>query len=200
ENFRFYGLERDTGPLSFRLNTDSPEKVLIGLQNPSRENIARVETLWEQHITGQPFSHRFLDDYFQQHLEKEYAVKNLLMLFTFVSILIACIGIFGAINIRLEQSLKETSIRKILGGGAVQLLSSNYGEYAISITVGALLAFPFSLFVLNRWLEKFDHKTSIDPDVFLQSVLIVVAFCLLALLYHMVRLWRINPLEAIKNE
>jgi hypothetical protein len=28
----------------------------------------------------------------------------------------------------------------------------------------------------------------------------VVALCLLALLYHMVRLWRINPLEAIKNE
>lgn len=200
ENFRFYGLERDTGPLIFRLNTDVPEKMLIGLNDASRENIARVEALWNKHITGQPFSHRFLDDYFQQHLEKEYAVKNLLMLFTFVSILIAGIGIFGAINIRLEQSLKETSIRKILGGGVVQLLSSNYGEYAISITVGALLAFPFSLFVLNRWLEKFDHKTSIDPDVFLQSVLIVVAFCLLALLYHMVRLWRINPLEAIKNE
>ncbi len=115
EDFRFYGLERNAEPLIFRLNKNFPEKLLIGLQDASHENIAGIKELWTSNIDGHPFSYRFLDDYFQQHLEREYVIKNLLTVFTFVSMLIACIGIFGAINVRLEQSMKEMGIRKILG-------------------------------------------------------------------------------------
>lgn len=200
ETFRFYGLERNTEPLIFRFNKEFPEKILIDLHAATRENLATIKELWTSHIKGHPFSYRFLDDYFQQHLEKEYAIKNLLMVFTFVSILIACIGIFGAINIRMEQSMKETGIRKILGGGMTQLLSANYREYAISIVVASLLAFPLSLLMLNQWLEKFAHKTSIEPTLGLESVLVIAALSFLAILYHMIRISKINPLETIKNE
>lgn len=200
ENFRFYGLERNTEPLIFRLNKEFPEKILIGLHGATRENLASIKELWTSHIKGHPFSYRFLDDYFQQRLEKEYAIKNLLMLFTLVSVLIACIGIFGAINIRMEQSMKETGIRKILGGGMAQLLSPNYREYAISIAVASILAFPLSILMLNQWLEKFAHKTSIAPTLFLESLMVIVALNLLAIIYHMIRISKINPLETIKNE
>ena len=172
----------------------------ISLHGATRENVTSIKELWSSQIKGHPFSYRFLDDHFEQHLEKEYAIKNLLMVFTLVSILIAGIGIFGAINIRLEQSMKETGIRKILGGGITQLLSANYREYAVSIAVASLLAFPLSLLMLNRWLEKFAHKTSIEASLCMESLTIVAALSLLAILYHMVRIWRINPLETIKNE
>jgi ABC-type antimicrobial peptide transport system, permease component len=200
EDFRFYGFEGDTEPLIFRLNKEFPEKMLISLHGATRENVTSLKELWSSKIKGHPFSYRFLDDYFEQHLEKEYAIKNLLIVLTFVSILIAGIGIFGAINIRLEYSMKETGIRKILGGGIIQLLSANYREYTVSIAVACFLAFPLSLFMLNRWLEKFAHKTSIDASLCLESLTIVAALSLLAILYHMVRIWRINPLETIKNE
>lgn len=124
--------------------------LVIGLHGATQENVASIKELWSSHIKGHPFSYRFLDDYFQQHLEKEYAIKNLLIVFTFVSILIACIGIFGSINVRMEQSMKETGIRKILGGGMTQLLSANYREYAISIAIASLLAFPLSILIFSH--------------------------------------------------
>lgn len=200
EDFRFYGLERDPEPLIFRLNTGLPEKMLISLHGATRESVVNLKELWSSHIKGHPFSYRFLDDYFEQRLAKEYAIKNLLMVFTLVSVLIACIGIFGAINIRLEQSMKETGIRKILGGGITQLLSANYREYAVSIAVASLVAFPLSLFLLNRWLEQFAHKTSIESSLFLESIMIIGAVSLLAIAYHMIRIWKINPLETIRDE
>jgi putative ABC transport system permease protein len=200
DNFRFYGLERDAEPMIFRLNNELPEKILIGLNGVTRENLGTIKALWATHIKGHPISYRFLDDYFERHLENEYSVKNLLAIFTFVSILIACVGIFGAINVRMEQSMKETGIRKILGAGLPQFLAVNCKEYAISVVVAVLLALPPSLFALSRWLEQFAHKTSIGITLCLESILVICTLSFLAIAYHMIRVSKINPLETIKNE
>lgn len=200
QNFNFYGLQLKAEPMIFRLNSDFPEKLLIKFNEVTKPNLQTLKNVWADNIKGHPFSYRFLDDYFEQHLEREYTLKNLLMIFSFLASLIACVGLFASINVRVEQSMKETGIRRMLGAGVLQLLSRSFREYVIGIMIASLVAFPLTVFMLTGWLEKFAYKTAIDMATCLESVLIISALGSVAILYQAIRILKIKPLECIRYE
>ncbi len=49
-----------------------------------------------------------------------------------MSLLLACLGIFGLTSITLGRRVKELGIRKVLGAGAVQVLPVLLRAYRIS--------------------------------------------------------------------
>lgn len=200
QNFNFYGLQRAVEPMIFRFNSKTPEKLLIRFSDASAENLQEVKNIWADNMNGYAFSYHFLDDYFEQHLQREHVLKNLLVIFSFLASLIACIGLFASINVRMEQNMTEMSIRKILGAGMLQIISKNIREYGVGIAVASVVALPFTLYMLRGWLEEFAFKTSIDVVTGLESILIVSALGCVALTYQAIRILRIKPIENIRYE
>lgn len=200
ENFNFYGLEQKAEPMIFRFNNELPEKMLIRFREATKANLQTVENVWAGTITGHRFSYRFLDDYFEHHLKREHTLKNLLIIFTLLALLIAGIGLFASINIRMEQTMKETGIRRILGAGLLQLLSRDVKEYMIGIAIAAIVAFPVTVLMLSAWLEAFAYKTPMDAFTGLESILFIIMLGCMATTYHAIRLRGLKPLDSIKHE
>jgi putative ABC transport system permease protein len=122
------------------------------------------------------------------------------MIFSFLAALISCIGLFASINVRIEQSMKETGIRKILGAGLFQLLSKHLREYMIGIAIASMVAFPLTVVMLTDWLQEFAYKTSIDIVTVVESIILISALGCVAIAYQAIRILKLRPLESIRHE
>ncbi len=200
DNFNFYGLERSPEPLIFRGNKTYPEKMMVKFTNPSGENLQMVKDLWTSEMKGHPFIYRFLDDYFEQHLQKEHTLKYLLEIFSVLAAIIASIGLFGLINIENEQRLKETALRRILGARMADLLAGNVKRYSMAIVIAAMVTFPSTLYLLSLWLEKFAYKSSFDLVTGLKAIAVIGSLGLFAVAYQGVMIIRMKPLNSIRYE
>lgn len=203
QDFSFQGLNQNVEPLQFQpiyRYSDQPEKLLIKLSNPNAGNIKNIKNTWADIMIGYPFEFRFLDTYYQQQFEKEATLNTLLRYVSLLAIVIACVGLFGIISIKIEQKNKETGIRKIFGARILHLLSLTWKEYGAIIATSALLAYPITALVLHKWLQTFSNKTTIDLISLAKAVAIVIGLVLFIIIYQAIKILRLNPLKSIRYE
>src|SRR5258706_6731029 len=181
-------------------NNHLPQKLLVKVTSPDLKAIAVLQNIWKKNLKDLPFTYRFLDEYFAQQLEKENALQKLMTWFSSITVIIACLGLFGLISISIVQRMKETGIRKIFGAGVIQLLALTWKEYGILLTISSIIAFPLVFFSMNKWLEGFANKISVGMGEYFVAVGVMVAVMLFALMYQAWKLVKINPLQSIRYE
>ena len=90
------------------------------------ESIAEIQKIWTTLVPDRPFEFTFQDEQVSKLYASEVKFQKLFSNFTFIAILIACLGLFGLSAYTAQQRTKEIGIRKILGAsvlGVTQLLS-----------------------------------------------------------------------------
>jgi len=203
QDFNFSGLDPIVKPLQFQpiySYGDQPEKLLIKLDDPSIRSIENIKNSWTNIMVDYPFEFKFLDTYYQQQFNKEATLNTVLWYTSLLAIIIACIGLFGIISIKIEQKNKETGIRKILGARILHLLSPSWKEYGALIVVSILLSYPIAVLSINKWLQAFSNKTTIDLITLAKAVAIVIGLLSIIIIYQVFKIIRINPLTSIRNE
>jgi putative ABC transport system permease protein len=124
-------------------------------------------------------------------------------LFTFfscLSILIACLGLFGLSSFMAQQRVKEIGIRRVLGssqGGIVMLLSK---EFIKLVSVAILISVPVCWWVMNDWLQGFAYRIRIGPLVFLESGLIALGIALATMTWQSLRAAMANSVRSLRSE
>lgn len=203
QDFNFHGLNQEVEPIQFQpiyRYSDQPEKLLIRLNNSNAGNIRNIKNTWSELMTGYPFEFRFLDAYYQEQFEKEATLNTLLWYVSLLAIVIACVGLFGIISIKIEQKNKDTGIRKIFGARILHLLFITWKEYGAIIAASVLLAYPITALVINKWLQTFSNKTTIDLISLSKAVAIVIGLVLFIIIYQTIKIVRLNPLKSIRYE
>ena len=79
------------------------------------QGLAHVKSVWDTRLASQPFDYFFLDQFFSQQYEQETRLMTLFSAFSGLTILIACLGLFGLASFIARQRTKEIGIRKVLG-------------------------------------------------------------------------------------
>ncbi|MBY0433373.1 MAG: ABC transporter permease [Cyclobacteriaceae bacterium] len=199
-DYHVHGNYRKAEPLLFYLHDGLSDKLLIKLSQANDEMIRQVNNVWKDQLTGLPFEFQFLDDYFNRQLADEKRLQGLLTNFSWATVFIASLGLFGLINLQISQRMKETSIRKIFGARVYQLLILVWREFGALALVASMLAFPFGYLSISGWLEGFVNRTSVSVFDVMLSLGSLVGVMSLALVYHVSQLLRINPIENIKSE
>jgi putative ABC transport system permease protein len=77
--------------------------------------IGLLEKEWKEQDPNRPFNFLFLDDSFDSQYRREERLKTITFYFSFLAILIGCLGLFGMASFTAEQRTKEIGIRKVLG-------------------------------------------------------------------------------------
>ncbi|WP_369677355.1 ABC transporter permease, partial [Bacteroides sp. CAG:633] len=104
----------------------------------------------------------------------EYTLKNIVLFFAIVSILITLLGVYSSITLDTERRQKEVAIRKVNGAGVPQIMLLFARLYIVLLAVSALLSFPLVWFLLQQWKRMyivfFDHGF-----LFWTSIFVLVA-------------------------
>ncbi|MFL5741291.1 MAG: ABC transporter permease [Flavisolibacter sp.] len=200
KNFNFESLHHAVGPLSFFLgNSISLVSFKVKATNiPSL--LSSIESKWKSMAPGMPFSYRFLNDSFNEMYQDEQRVGKIALVFSVLAILIACLGLFGLATFIAEQRTKEIGIRKVLGAsvrGIVQLLSKDFVRL---VFIAFVLAAPLAWWFMNKWLQDFAYRITINWWIFLLAGLLAFLIAILTISFQAIRAAIANPVKNLRTE
>jgi putative ABC transport system permease protein len=166
----------------------------------AQEVISRIREVVTGILPGQIFDYAYVDELHLRAYDEERRLASLLVSFCELTILVACLGIFGLSAYSTEQRTKEIGIRKVLGSsvsGIVLLLTKNYARWVI---VANLFAWPAAYFAANRWLQSFAYRTSVGIVPFIVAALMTLVVALLSVIFQTLRAATSNPVHSLRYE
>ncbi|WP_273568253.1 ABC transporter permease [Maribacter halichondriae] len=200
KNFHFESLREDIGALSITLG-NSTGLMAVRLEAGDFSNaIADIEGVWNKMAPGQPFSYNFMEDSFNTTYEAEQRLGKIFMVFTLLSILIACLGLFGLAAFNAQKRTKEIGVRKVLGASVGQISYRLTIDFLKLVGIAILISLPIGWFVMNKWLEDFSFRIEIGWGVFALATFLAVVVAVVTVSYQSIKAAIVNPVKSLRTE
>jgi len=196
-NFHYTNMHNPIAPLVMIYRTMKPVSILVKI-NPNNLNVVR--DLWHTYFADVPFQYNFLDDAFNTIYQKDVTSIKLFNYFTALSILIACLGLYGLAYLVATQRTKEIGIRKVLGAAIQHLLVLLAKDFVKLITFAAVLATPVTWFAMNKWLNSYAYHIPISWWLLLMPVFAILMIAILVISYQTIKVAITNPVKSLKSE
>ncbi len=200
KNFHFKSLRENIEPLGLFMQP-SRGSVAVKLEASNfTATIGAIQNIWQKVAPGQPFNYAFLDDEFNRTYEAEQRLGKIFITFTILSILIACLGLFGLAAFNAEKRTKEIGVRKVLGATVSQISYRLTVDFLKLVMVGILFSLPVAWFAMNRWLLDFSYRINIGWQVFVLAAAIALAVAIITVSYQSIKAALSNPVKSLKTE
>jgi putative ABC transport system permease protein len=182
-------LGRNAGGLVLKVTSDGIPGLLHDLKKE-----------WDAMSPAGPFTFEFVDQEFAALYTSEEKTQSIFAAFATLAIVIAALGLFGLSAFVVQQRTKEIGIRKTLGASVFSVLYLLTKDFARSVVVATLLAWPVAWFAMHTWLEGFAYRIEMRWWMFVLSGVIALSVALMTISVHVVRAATANPVEALKYE
>jgi putative ABC transport system permease protein len=197
KNFHYASMHNPIAPLIMIYRTMKPVSVLVKI---SPADLKLVQNTWRSYFPDFPFSYSFLDDAFNAAYQKDITSIRLFNYFTILSILIACLGLYGLAYLVATQRTKEIGIRKVLGAALSQLLVLLGKDFIKLIALAAVLAIPVTWLVMNKWLNSYAYHIAINWWLLLMPVFAILLIAVVVISYQTIKVAISNPVKSLKSE
>ena len=202
KDFHFSSLHDQIEPMAI-MSGGWHRKMAIKINaNDLRNTLSTIEGLYAGLAPDFPIQYSFLDDGLAKLYENEQKQTRIFSIFSMVSILLACLGIFGLAAYSSQRRQKELSIRKILGASSAQIIGLISKEFLLSVVVAVVIAVPGVWYFMEQWLEGFAYRIQL-PDNWYIFVLGGAATLCISLITVIIKTYGVaiaDPSETIRNE
>jgi len=202
KNFPYRSMHQAIGPLRISARPHWIDQIVY-VKLPvthMQEHIQTLESKWKEVFPGIGFDYWFLDQEFGRMYESETRMSDLSESFSVIAIFIACLGLFGLASYMTEQRTHEISIRKAMGASVKQILVLFLITFLKMLIISAVVAGPIAYLLMNRWLQQFVYRISIDWKIILSAIGIVFGLTILTVSYELIKASTANPVNAIRHE
>lgn len=200
----FHSLHQKIQPIGIRHLTagGTRTRFLLVRLNPGDigSALAFLKDKWEEFVPERPFEYLFLDEDLDRLYKSEWRTGNLMSAFSVLSIIIACLGLFGLVAFTVEQRTKEVGIRKVLGASSSRIVFAYSKEFTKWIILANAIAWPIAYFVMSKWLENFAYRTSIALWTFVLAAVLALLIALITVTFLVVRAALANPIDSLRYE
>lgn len=200
ENFHFETLREDIGALSLRLGSSTGNLSIRLNAGDFSTAVAGIEEVWERDIPEQPFAYSFMEDSFNNTYQAEQRLGRIFIVFTILSIFIACLGLFGLAAFNAEKRTKEIGVRKVLGASVSQISYRLTVDFLKLVGIAILISLPLGWFAMNKWLQDFSYRIEIGIGVLIFAAALVIAIAVVTVSYQSIRAAIVNPVKSLRTE
>lgn len=197
DNLRF-GIE----PMIFMYseNIGSHYFVKLSGQIPLAEQLSQIESVFKKHNPDYPFEYTFLDDVFNREYQTERVIGKLSLSFTFIAVLISCLGLFGLASFTAERRTKEIGIRKVMGASVVKLTFMLCRDFTFLVVISLLIGYPIAWYLVSNYLADYSFHTEIHLTLYLLTGLFMLMVTIISVGYQSIRAANTNPVNSLRTE
>ena len=177
--------------LCFLIEVDSARK---------EEAISYLRKIWDEKLPEYPFQYEFLSDLYKSAYSKELTQAKLTGFFSFLAIIIICLGLYSVTSVLVARRTKEIGIRKVNGARESNIMFMLNSDFIKWFTIGFVIACPSSWFLMNKWMQNFAYKTDLSWWVFIAAGAMVLIITLFTVSLKSWRAATRNPVEALRYE
>ncbi|MBK6264394.1 ABC transporter permease [Marivirga sp. S37H4] len=204
KDFNYNSLHEAIAPLviqSNEINYGRMRYIAIKLKEGSNlKTIEQIESKWKETLPNRPFNFRFLDDTLDAKYKSEKQAATLLKIFSALTILIACLGIFALSFYTISIRTKEIGVRKVLGAKATNIILLLSKDFVKLSFLSFIFAAPVAWYIGTSWLNNFAYRIEIDFTIFIFSALFIVMIISLTVGLQTIQAALGNPINSLKNE
>lgn len=164
------------------------------------QQIESIREVWEKIMPGEPMEFYFYNDQFQAMYDKEEKLGKSISFFSFIAIILTCMGILAQIFLISLNRTKEIGVRKVNGAKVSEILIMLDKDFAVWVLFAFIIASPIAWYAMNRWLENFAYKTSLSWWIFALSGLLTMGITLLTVSWQSWKAATRNPVKALRYE
>ena len=160
----------------------------------------KIKENYKKYDQKTPIEYNFLDETFKAQYQAEDRLASIFNFFTYTAILLAVMGLFGLTAFTIQQRVKEIGIRKVLGASVtsiVQLLSTDLMKLVL---IAILIASPIAWFAMDKWLQDFAYKISINWWVFILAGGGAAIIALTTVSIQSIKAALTNPVKSLRSE
>jgi len=203
KDIHFKPLNREITPLMIipQLGYDEMKYVFIKLSPLDIDKtLAYIDKTVTKLNPDFPYEHFFLDSDFKRLYQGEQRLRDQMMFFSIMAILISCMGLWGILLFMVKQRIKEIGIRKVNGAKVSEILTMLNKDFIKWVAIAFVVACPIAYYAMNKWLENFAYKTSLSWWIFVLAGLLALGIALLTVSWQSWRAATRNPVEALRYE
>ena len=165
-----------------------------------QRQLETIEAIYKEHFPNDAFDYFFLDQFFNQQYQAEIKFSRLFTFFSILSIVVACLGLFGLSSYTTLQRIKEIGIRKVLGASEKNIISLLSKDYIKLVLIASLIAIPIANYFTSEWLRSFAHQTELSWWLFTVPAIVLLLVTLLSVGGQTLRAARQNPVDSLRDE
>ena len=199
KDFNFKSLHDPVSPLLMVLDPDWG--LIFKVKTTDIKGLlATMKKHWDHFNTDEPFTYTFLDDLYNKTYSAEQKTGSILNIFAVLTILVACLGLFGLVTYTAEKRTKEIGIRKVLGASVSQVISMLSKDLLKLVFIACIIAFPLSWWAMNKWLQSFAYRINISWWIFAVAGVAALSIALLTVSFQAIKAAVANPVKSLRSE
>lgn len=201
-DFHFKDLHVPIEAYGFVLNNSNDQNYLTAhiSKGDIGGTMGSIEKAWNSLNPNEPFQYSFLDQDFQKNYQAESRLTKMIGYFTFIAILISCLGLFGLATFSAEQRIKEIGIRKVLGASVTNLVALLSLDFLKLIVIAIILASPIAWYIMWEWLQTFAYRVNISWEVFALTSFLAVMIAIFTISFQAIKAAMVNPVKNLRTE
>ena len=200
KDFHYNSLQHKIEPAAFVLLRGGFSRISVRMSGKTGEDIALIEQIWKKHFPESLFDAGLAEDGIRNRYQSEQRFSSIFLVFSGLSMAIACLGLFALVSYDVGGRTKEIGIRKVLGASVTNIVSMLSREFLLLIVVSCFVAIPVALYFMTGWLQGFAYRTDLGSGVFIiaGAVTLVIAFLTISL--KAIRSALQNPVDSLRAE
>jgi putative ABC transport system permease protein len=163
------------------------------------ETLAYMDGIQRRLNPDVPPQRKFLDDLLAERYRDDERLQRVLIVFASVSIVVACMGVFGFVCYMAQQRSKEIAVRKTLGASDSSIVRLLSWDFVGLVVVANVIAWPVAYWLMRQWLDQFANRMELSPAVFLLSGLAVLVMAMTTAAQQGHRAATANPVDSLRS-
>jgi putative ABC transport system permease protein len=200
KDFNYASLHEEIKPLIMHYFPGINSMTVRIKTNDLSATISNIENKWKATFPEVPFQYSFMQEDFEYMYRSEQKLASVLGLFTALSILVACMGLFGLAAYSLKQRVKEIGIRKILGASLPGIISLLSKDFVKLVLIALVIASPIAWYACDKWLQDFAYKINVSPAIFVLAAVLIFLVTLATVAGQAFKTVSANPVKSLRTE
>ena len=140
---------------------------------------------------------RFFSNELEMVYQREDKLSTLVTLFSFLSIVISIIGVFGLVLFETQYRRREIGIRRVHGASVGGILQMFNRKYLYIVAACSAVAIPVSYYIIDQWMQQYVYRTPMSWWVYALAVGVILAITVVTVTLRSFKAATENPTESI---
>ena len=162
--------------------------------------LSEIREIWTKMAPHRPFMYSFLDTAFNEQYQADLKFRKLFIIFSFLAICIACLGLLGLATYSAMQRTKEIGIRKVLGAEVTSIVTLLSKDFIKLVIIAIFIATPFSWYAMQQWLQEYAYHLPVKWWTFAMAGTIALIIAMATIGFHAFKSAMANPARSLRTE
>lgn len=182
-----------------------PEYAWITVVKVAPENrkaaVDKMMALWKETSPDeQPFDWKTMADAYLGFHSNQQKMMKMVSVFSWISLILTCLGLFGLAWYSVENRVKEIALRKVNGATERQVIHLLCSRFMRWILIAFVLAVPAGIYFTGIWTQQFVYRQEATVWTYIFTGIFALGIGLLTVIWQSWHAALRNPVETLKSE